>query len=824
MNAVNKLLILVVSFVCFTWVSFGQVNSVENSSTAVIPLMNSNSCDEVEQLVLYEWEYWVVIDNFENITTYPVYIWWSYFVFNNWIWTDWNSMCLYNNSVYRDWTRRFLNFNYNYLNSLWWRVDPWQKIRHLTTNEEYWNGWFNGVNWDEWTLSGSFTFNENPWAFTFDNANVRNPNNHPSTLTTWTWEDDYDCQIRIWTVYDSDDNDSTISNNTLIIQCMNIQIRWCWDWIVQADKWEQCDDSNEIDWDGCSSSCQLEVPSCTVTPNPPSWLAPVTTNLTATTESWSVYTNIDYWDWTSQTNPTFPQDKTYSNVWDYSMTVSVQSTYSWPMAVWVTLPWATCGASVSANPTTTTSSSWGSSSSSSSSSWSSSSGSSSWSSWWSSWWGSSSWWSSSGWWGSSSWWGFSDTPNCNYIDPPSVQIWEYLPFWWELRSWITTNSCWSSTTWKYQKSSMECFFRVENWEWEQYIFSSNCYENDWPNIAQDFLSDYGYSLTSSDYDWRRLVQIDAAKFNWLWEYKIDLYKVEYKVCSYQWQDSFWNPIYWWDSWDYDWTVCQMNFSVSEPYLLQKWSTLSTVSNNVLGNMKYLDNTKIFEESDLSNIRVSSYTWWEDLSYILNDFIDKYENLAVKPDISSELNIISNIKKVPNKNIYIIDWWWSTINLKPNANVSSPSTFIIKNWNLKIRDNLDWNLVFIVPDWTVEFETSDCDDTQVVEWIFIAKTFIADRIINDDSNSDWCKDWRMKLDWMLIWIQANPFNDLLDRKRSFWWMKDGNNVIHINRSDVEEKLLRVFDWASLLIRTNTDIWMNLPPWTDELMEKLQIIKK
>jgi len=44
-------------------------------------------------------------------------------------------------------------------------------------------------------------------------------------------------------------------------ECHNFTFAWCWDWLLDATHWEACDDGNNIDWDGCSATCQMISPS-----------------------------------------------------------------------------------------------------------------------------------------------------------------------------------------------------------------------------------------------------------------------------------------------------------------------------------------------------------------------------------------------------------------------------------------------------------------------------------------------------------------------------------------------------------------------------------
>jgi len=65
-----------------------------------------------------------------------------------------------------------------------------------------------------------------------------------------------------WLEVDEDDTDFETSAQLLFNgnngnNWNNGPMSFCWDWV--QDAWEECDDWNLIDWDGCSSTCLLEV-------------------------------------------------------------------------------------------------------------------------------------------------------------------------------------------------------------------------------------------------------------------------------------------------------------------------------------------------------------------------------------------------------------------------------------------------------------------------------------------------------------------------------------------------------------------------------------
>ncbi len=56
-----------------------------------------------------------------------------------------------------------------------------------------------------------------------------------------------------------------------------------------------------------------------------------------------------------------------------------------------------------------------------------------------------------------------DGPACSFVDPPSIQMGEYLPFWWDLddeRGVIKGKNCSEKTQGAVRTDTMQCHFRV----------------------------------------------------------------------------------------------------------------------------------------------------------------------------------------------------------------------------------------------------------------------------------------------------------------------------------------------------------------------------
>ena len=87
-------------------------------------------------------------------------------------------------------------------------------------------------------------------------------------IVSWAWQLVWDYNLGYFSsVQDVIDNNPVYESFTNVWfdnmqthsnECYNVELRYCWDSIVDSDESETCDDGNTQDWDGCSSICELE--------------------------------------------------------------------------------------------------------------------------------------------------------------------------------------------------------------------------------------------------------------------------------------------------------------------------------------------------------------------------------------------------------------------------------------------------------------------------------------------------------------------------------------------------------------------------------------
>lgn len=195
----------------------------------------------------------------------------------------------------------------------------------------------------------------------------------------------------------------------------------------------------------------------------------------------------------------------------------------------------------------------------------------------------------------------------------------------------------------------------------------------------------------------------------LGEYKLSLDRVDYNYCQ-DGQEKRGNPYA---------RVCQVNFVVTDHYLMQKGTT-ATQANTDLGKYHLLDGDSLYNYLALRNINqlktVDYNTLSPKLKTLTDNLIKKYDKIAGKHSIG-ELEA----KKVPGQEIYILP----VDKVLDGSQVSKPATFIVKG-NLTIKGNISKN-VLIIAQGTVKFEmnapTADWNSscgTQEIKGIIVAQ--------------------------------------------------------------------------------------------------------
>lgn len=391
------------------------------------------------------------------------------------------------------------------------------------------------------------------------------------------------------------------------------------------------------------------------------------------------------------------------------------------------------------------------------------------------------------------------------IDPPSINEGEYFPFWWNIDTTIVTtaNSCASSDNGKVLASSMQCTFKIYNGRRGTTdpvsTFTIPCNTDQWFN---NNLMKFWADQQSVKPFGRYVAKFDAGATRGEYgEYKIELSKITYSVCGINGTQS------------YDGTVCQFNFVVGEGYMIQRGATVSTLKDtSIAGYYGFSSNTPRFDlylKGVTQSLTLSSFNPTRNMSYLVTDFVDKYDKLGENAGVGKE--------KVPGKSIYLYN---SSVTLK-DADINDNSTIIVKGGNLKLEGTIAKNVLYVVPNGTITFwGDANCDKLtddplpQIVQGIFVAgQGFASDYYLNTDSNKARCQNGGLKIRGALIgwWVDK-----LIENRRVVLndWFEGAT---------FEYKIQHILDGASLLINPNVTLWSTLPG-ADEVAQILGVEKR
>jgi len=453
---------------------------------------------------------------------------------------------------------------------------------------------------------------------------------------------------------------------------------------------------------------------------------------------------------------------------------------------------------------------------------------------------------------------------CLYTDTPiSVMEEEIVPYWWKL--WIKDtqvvedyNACEKAAA-SYEKTSvddektlllndenhpMKCKFAVYNWEHNQgngpiITFEEDCFNENFGKPIYRYFDEY--HKTSSDgasSEKSKLITTDNTLD--YWEYKLVLEEVEYKYCDkLQWT---------WKDWQRYGAVCEVNFAVTKPYVMQistfGANPVAATQPNFLNDFYDMNWNRIIKKTDLEDIISvdnDTYAISYDVNDKFNEFKEKYWKIAVKVNTNrvqvgdKYLNQIFDgnvheVKKVPNKSIYFIEWSW-TLKLSQDkiSKFTSAYTLIVEWMNVEIKwDVLQYAMIVtdkqmtFVDNWPEEGIMSCASGWQVVQWIFVASEWFywENREYNRSVYEKRCPRWWLHVKWVLIW---DHIEDLMDAKRSqlnSWFNSDDLS----DQAVLLERRQKIIWWAAVLIEYSPKLWKTLPPWAEIFTESLEVYRK
>ena len=435
-----------------------------------------------------------------------------------------------------------------------------------------------------------------------------------------------------------------------------------------------------------------------------------------------------------------------------------------------------------------------------------------------------------------------EEPLCAWIDPPSIELWEYLPFWRDLEfndsideDAATCNDVrsWMNIPWW----SLSCNFSITNGsgdEWE--INGVPCLESDWENSAWEtyplFSTAYfdEFSKQARGKSFVQLIQNqqDATTnkslvvWDTLGEHQIALNSIDYDVCTSTWPEQ---KVYTRSS---DQRICAMNFSVTDWFYMYKWPALYSPTNMSLERYKNLAGWEIISQAFLNRITWTSEWSFESgrITTLIDDLLAQYaqdaagqfnltsEHTLYRLDLNTWIYKQALLKKVANKEVYVYDGIDPLV-IAPSTPNQTPFTLIVSQADMMVQWSLTANAMFVVPNWRVVFENLDCNEDDRVQWIFIAgEWFNSPTIENNVLENNRCDGWWLSIVGALLsgeWFES----ELSQERRSVI-----DSWFNITNGTQEEK---IFDAASVIFEADASSWSFSPPGIDIIQESIRVIK-
>ncbi len=366
------------------------------------------------------------------------------------------------------------------------------------------------------------------------------------------------------------------------------------------------------------------------------------------------------------------------------------------------------------------------------------------------------------------------------------------------------------------------FKTLDNWEYPTLLpLSSKLVISNFGTLDVDFLNRNVLRLPNQ-------LSSQKKEITQFGEYKIALEKVEYKTCNIS-NNKDWKVVLGSKDHVVDERVCEVDFAVTDPYLIQKspygiWNKASTPLNNYKLKNGESFMGPIFPTSSIS---AAAYAVPADTKKLFTTFKNKYSKIA------KSVNVKKWLSKVPWKSIYLVSG--KQINLDGLiSNVSKPFTLIATDPDANISINGDVSVnAMIMTQWTITFDASNsCNGGarqwghagQIVRWIYYAGDWFksswdgALKNTNENLNNwQWCNYGNLHIKWVAIW----DLSKVVAARRSelYTWFK----WVDWGKSWGEKKDI-VINGASVLVEYNPDLWGNLPPGANEFNKVLEVYRK
>jgi hypothetical protein len=174
---------------------------------------------------------------------------------------------------------------------------------------------------------------------------------------------------------------------------------------------------------------------------------------------------------------------------------------------------------------------------------------------------------------------------------------------------------------------------------------------------------------------KSFIKLDKQYASALGEYQIQLENIEYDECRGAASDG--GPIIERVSQS---RVCAMNIAVTDHYMVEKGTTLTSVANDILTKFKSLGGNLVMSQP----VPVKGFAS-KDVNYFMNEFVATSQSKATKSVTSIEgtsLNIPSGLKQIPGQAMYFYDG--GDLSIEDSLmNSSKAFTLVVTNGSLEI---------------------------------------------------------------------------------------------------------------------------------------------
>lgn len=281
--------------------------------------------------------------------------------------------------------------------------------------------------------------------------------------------------------------------------------------------------------------------------------------------------------------------------------------------------------------------------------------------------------------------GFNAKVKCSYIDPPAINVGEYMPYWWDMEYEYnrTVEAAGRATSFcstreddaRIDTTSLQCEFILTGPNGQSQKWTKGCYTRTSYTLIDSALNAakirYDMNIFPGGLDAK---QITGTYYMGLGEYKIEMKVISGRLCN----GTQMSPAN---------RVCQMNFGVTKQYGVSR-STRGTYSSTTdLPDYKRQDQSKVLQTSDLIKV-LDPFTLNNADKNLITQMVNKYVNLAVKVDtIDDKLNnsTAKTVSKVPGKNIFVIDANHGSVTVSEKATYQGGAfTLIIINGDLTVK--------------------------------------------------------------------------------------------------------------------------------------------